>query len=248
MFQFFVEEGQVRNGLAYIKDSDVNHIRNVLRLKEGDRVQIVSENDLHLFLCTIQSEGENEIVCRVDETVLNETELPSRIYLFQGLPKSDKMEWIIQKAVELGVYEIIPVRTENAVVKLDAKKAAAKVTRWQTIAETAAKQTKRSHIPVVGEVMDFKDALHYMQDMDHRFMAYEKADAEGMDETRRLLSSVSQGQSAAIFIGPEGGFSPEEVNAAADAQVERITLGRRILRTETAGMTLLSWFVYLLEK
>ena len=248
MFQFFVENGQVRNGHAFITDQDVNHIRKVLRLKEGDRLQIVQRDDPHLYLCSIGTVGTEEIDCVVEETLLQETELSSRIYLFQALPKSDKMEMILQKAVELGVFEIIPVRTENAVVKLDEKRAKGKTERWKSIAEAAAKQSKRALIPDVHDVVSFREALQMMQSLDVKLMAYECLSRNSMEETREKLSSIRQGDSVGILIGPEGGFSPEEAQNAASAGICQIPLGKRILRTETAGLVLLSWLVYLLEK
>ena len=161
-----------------------------------------------------------------------EYELPNKIYLFQGLPKADKMELIIQKAVELGAFSIIPVETKRCVVKLDVKKAAKKVVRWQQIAESAAKQSKRMLIPEIHEVMTYKQALEF---------------AKGMKETREILSEIKPGQSVGIFIGPEGGFEEEEVAKALEAGAHAITLGRRILRTETAGLAILSVLMFQLE-
>ena len=174
-----------------------------------------------------------------------EAELPSKTYLFQGLPKGDKMELIIQKAVELGVYEIIPVATKRAVVKLDKKKSESKRKRWQSISESAAKQSKRLIVPEITSVMSFREAVEYAAGMDVKLMPYELA--EGMEETRHLLEGIVPGQSVAIFIGPEGGFSAEEAKLAAAEGLQPITLGKRILRTETAGMTVLSVLMYLLE-
>ena len=247
MFQFFVEKGQVRDGHAYITGGDVNHITNVLRLQCGDRLQVVQEEDPQLYLCAIARVDDGAVDCIIEQTMQNHSELPSRICLFQGLPKSDKMEWILQKAVELGVHEIIPVKTENTVVKLDRERSVGKVKRWQAIAEAAAKQSKRGTIPQVHEVLTYKEALAYMSALDVRLMAYEHADADRMEETRTILGSIRPGASIGILIGPEGGFSPREAEAAGDAGISRITLGRRILRTETAGLTVLSWLVYLLE-
>lgn len=172
-------------------------------------------------------------------------ELPARIFLFQGLPKADKMEWIIQKAVELGVYEVIPVATKRAVVKLDAKKAGAKVTRWNAIAEAAAKQSKRRIIPQVAECMSFKQAVQYAKDMSVKLIPYELS--EGMEETRKQIEYVQPGQDVAVFIGPEGGFAEEEIALAQEKGIAPITLGKRILRTETAGLTVLAWLMYQLE-
>lgn len=156
------------------------------------------------------------------------------------------MELIIQKAVELGVTEIVPVATKRCVVKLDDKKAVSKVARWQSIAEAAAKQSKRGIIPQVQNVQSYKAALAQASQMDVRLIPYELA--SGMERTREILSAIRPGQSVAIFIGPEGGFEENEIVLAGENNVEPITLGRRILRTETAGMTVLAWIGYLLEQ
>ena len=155
------------------------------------------------------------------------------------------MELIIQKAVELGAYEIIPVETKRCVVKLDGKKAAKKVERWQQIAESAAKQSKRMLIPNVHQVLSFKEALKYAEAMDIRLIPYELA--KGMQETKEILAAIEQGQSIGIFIGPEGGFEEKEVEAAISEGAKPITLGKRILRTETAGLAILSVLMFQLE-
>ena len=155
------------------------------------------------------------------------------------------MELIIQKAVELGVYEVIPVATNRAVVKLDEKKAAKKTERWNAIALSAAKQCGRSIIPQVTHVKGFGAALEYAAGLDIVLIPYELA--KGMEETKRLISSVEPGQSIGIFIGPEGGFEEEEIEKAVNMGALPITLGRRILRTETAGLTILSILMYHLE-
>lgn len=173
-------------------------------------------------------------------------ELPSRIYLFQCLPKSDKMELIIQKAVELGVYEIIPVASSRCVVKLDAKKEAGKIKRWQGISESAAKQSKRMVVPKIHSVMNFGEALRYADEMDVKLIPYELA--TGMAGTRELIGQIRPGQSIAVFIGPEGGFSEAEIEKAQEMGVLPVTLGKRILRTETAGLAVLSILMYHLEE
>lgn len=173
-------------------------------------------------------------------------ELPAQLYLFQGLPKSDKMELIIQKAVELGVYQVIPVATSRAVVKLDKKKEESKGKRWKAIAESAAKQSGRMMIPQVTSVMSFKEAIAYAAAFDMNLIPYELA--KGMAETKRILAKVKSGMKVGIFIGPEGGFDTREVEQAMAADVHPITLGRRILRTETAGMAALSILMFHLEQ
>lgn len=240
--------GHVRDGHAFITGSDVNHIGNVLRMKAGDRIEVIMEEDVQVYLCQITEVLPDEVRCSVMEAETFDAELPSRVFLFQGLPKSDKMELILQKAVELGVSSVIPVRTRNAVVKLDEKKAYGKIVRWQGIAEAAAKQSKRRVIPSVQTVVDFREAIKMMQELDVALLPYELQDPDSFRKTRELLSELKAGQSIGILIGPEGGFAEEEIQYAKDAGIRIITLGRRILRTETAGIAVLAWLVYLLEK
>ena len=246
MYQFFVEPTQIREHVITITGSDVNHIRNVLRMKTGEELAVSNGIDGKEYRCMIETIEEDQILCRLLFVKESDVELPARIYLFQGLPKADKMELIIQKAVELGVFQIIPVATKRAVVKLDEKKAAAKQTRWQAIAQAAAKQSKRRIVPEIASCMSFAQAVKYAESMDVKLIPYELA--EGMEDTRRLLETIKAGQSVAVFIGPEGGFAEEEIELAKEAGIAPVTLGRRILRTETAGMTVLSWLVYLLEQ
>lgn len=173
-------------------------------------------------------------------------ELPARIHLFQGLPKGDKMELIIQKAVELGAFRIIPVETKRVVVKLDSKKEEARIKRWNAISESAAKQSKRSIIPEVTGVVKYKDALQMAEDFGLKMIPYECA--KGMEETRRLLQTAEAGMDIAIFIGPEGGFEEEEIRQAGERGVSPVSLGRRILRTETAGLCVLSALMISLDR
>ncbi len=245
MYQFFVEPSQIQGNRIVITGSDVNHIKNVLRMKVGEELAISNGIDGKEYRCGIEEFAEDEVICTLRFVKEDGVELPSRIYLFQGLPKADKMELIIQKAVELGVYEVIPVAAKRAVVKLDEKKARTKVARWQGIAEAAAKQSKRGLIPQVQNVMSMKEAVRYAQNMDVKLIPYELA--EDMSKTKELISGLQPGQSVAVFIGPEGGFEEKEIAEAMENGIVPITLGKRILRTETAGFTVLSWLMYHLE-
>lgn len=244
MHHFFVTPQQVKEETIWIEGTDVNHIKNVLRMKIGEELQI-SDGNNKKYLCEIVSMTSDEVCVQIKEELQSDTELPSKIYLFQGLPKSDKMELIVQKAVELGAYEIIPVATKRAVVKLDDKKAAKKVERWNSIAEGGAKQSGRNVIPEVKRVMSYKEAIQYAKELDVVLIPYELA--EGMQETKEIISNVQPGQSIGIFIGPEGGFETAEVEYAIENGAKAITLGKRILRTETAGLTTLSILMYHLE-
>jgi 16S rRNA (uracil1498-N3)-methyltransferase len=213
-------------------------------MKPGEAVRI-SDGKGSCYDGTIDTLQSDEIIVRLTGEKMESTELPVEVVLFQGLPKSDKMEWIIQKNTELGVGAIVPVATSRAVVKLDEKKADSKVKRWNGIAEAAAKQSKRTLIPEVRSVLSFKQALLESATFDVKLMPYENA--EGMAFTRKCIGEIRPGAKVAVFIGPEGGFSEEEVKAASEMGFLPITLGRRILRTETAGMSVLSMISYALE-
>lgn len=247
MYQFFVEPHQINmdDKSVIILGSDVNHIKNVLRMRVGEEIAVSNGQDGKEYRCGILALEEDCIRCELRFVKEDGVELPSQIYLFQGLPKADKMELIIQKAVELGVYQVIPVSTKRCVVKLDDKKAKSKIARWQGIAEAAAKQSKRGIIPQVTEVMTFKNAVKMAADMEVRLIPYELAD--GMTKTKEIISKIQPGQRIAIFIGPEGGFEESEITEALENGIEPITLGKRILRTETAGFTILSWLMYHME-
>ena len=246
MYQFFVEPSQIQGNRIVITGSDVNHIKNVLRMKPGDEIAVSNGMDGKEYRCGIEAFTEDEIVCGLRFIKEDGVELPSKIYLFQGLPKADKMELIIQKAVELGAFEVIPVAAKRCVVRLDEKKAAGKISRWQGIAEAAAKQSKRAVIPKVHSVLSMKEAVAYAQNMDVKLIPYELA--EGMQHTKQMIEAVKPEQSIAVFIGPEGGFEESEIQMAREAGIEPVTLGRRILRTETAGFTVISWLMYQLEQ
>lgn len=244
MYQFFVPSENIQGNRIVITGDDVNHIKNVLRMKVGEEIAVSNGEDGKEYRCGIASIGD-EIVCTLRFIKEDGVELPTKITLFQGLPKADKMELIVQKAVELGAYEVVPVSMTRSIVKLDDKKQKTKITRWQSISEAAAKQSKRSIIPQIQPVMTMKQALSYAKEMDMLFVPYELAD--DMEKTRELFEEVKPGQHIGFFIGPEGGFDEAEIQLALDSGAQPITLGKRILRTETAGMTVLSILMYHLE-
>lgn len=248
MARFFVSPGQIDPASVSIFDGDVNHIRKVLRMKEGDELT-VSDGDGTDYFCRIRSISEEVVVCDIVDSWTSYVELPVKLYLFQGLPKADKMELIIQKAVELGAYEIVPVAMSRSIVKLDEKKAGKKTARWQGISESGAKQSGRAIIPEVKSPMSYKNALEYAKTLDAIIVPYEKAD--GIEVSRELISKLCSDEnikSIGIFIGPEGGFAEKEIEQALEAGATPITLGRRILRTETAGLAVLSILMYQLER
>lgn len=250
MYRFFVlpEDIDEQEGIIRIKGEDVNHIRNVLRMKPGEEVLLTSgrQNEPTDYVCAIEDFPEGEVLTKIQEKRSSEAELPSKIYLFQGLPKGDKLESIIQKSVELGVYKVIPTVMSRCVVKIDPKKAAKKTDRWNAIALSAAKQSKRGIIPGVSSPLTWKPALEAAGKLDRIIVPYE--DARGISHTREVLSSVKAGESVGVFIGPEGGFSEKEIEDLEMAGAEIVTLGHRILRTETAGPAILSMLMLHLER
>lgn len=246
MLHLFADPSNVQDELLTITGPEVNHIRNVMRLKPGEEISVSIGGDGKEYRYGIESYTEDSVLCRLRFVKDKEVELPVKVLLFQGLPKADKMDLIVQKAVELGAAEIIPVSMERCVVKLDAGKAAKKTARWQTIAESAASQSRRSIIPRVLAPMSMKEAVEYAKEQTEvRVIPYELQEDDG--SVKQYLESLKEGQSVSIFIGPEGGFAPGEVELAKEAGIRPISLGRRILRTETAGLAILSWLIYILE-
>ncbi len=246
MHRFYVNTSQINGSTIRIEGQDVNHIKNVLRMKQGEEIVICNGHGKDCY-CIISKVSDSEILADIQSEQDTGTELKTKITLFQGLPKKDKMELIIQKAVELGVYEIVPVMTKRVVVKLeDKKKESKKLERWQSIAEGAAKQSGRGIIPKILPVQTYKEALNNASNMSIGIIPYENA--KGMQYTREIIDNLSCHSSIAVFIGPEGGFEDGEIEQAIQQDINPITLGRRILRTETAGLCVLSMMVLKLEE
>ncbi|MBR5047524.1 MAG: 16S rRNA (uracil(1498)-N(3))-methyltransferase [Eubacterium sp.] len=247
MYQFFIEAHEVgEDGIHIRNPENINHIKNVLRMRPGEKIRLCCQETGREYLCSLDKLSPEEILARIEDICGESRELPCRITLFQGLPKGDKMEMIIQKAVELGADRIVPVTMKRCIMKLDEKKAAKKVERWNLIARSAAKQSGRNRIPEVAGVHSFQDALQEAGRMEAILIPYE--DAKGMSHTRQILADMKNKTSLAVFIGPEGGFEKSEVQAVEEAGGYSITLGHRILRTETAGLTTLSILMYLMEE
>ncbi|MBO5210877.1 MAG: 16S rRNA (uracil(1498)-N(3))-methyltransferase [Clostridia bacterium] len=244
MFNFFANENAKQNSQYIINGTDYNHIKNVLRMDIGDTCLISCGGKSDL--CKITAFYEDAVSLEIIEENYNDTELPVKIYLFQGLPKGDKMEYIIQKTVELGVFAVVPVQMKHCVVKLDDKKAKSKIARWQSISESAAKQSKRNIIPEIMDVCSFDKALDFAKTLDLIMVPYENMD--GMGATVEALSSLKTAKSVGIFIGPEGGFAEKEIEKAISSNAEIISLGKRILRTETAAITAVGMCMLEIEK
>ncbi len=247
MHTFFTDPSLISGQDLYIEGQDVNHITNVLRMKPGDVLNIRDGFSEDEYRCHIADISETRIHCRLDFLKKADVELPVEVTVCQGLPKGDKLETVIQKCTELGASRFIPVRTERSVVKLDRAKAAGKTERWRKIAEAAAKQSRRSRIPEVLEPMELPDLLSYVQNAGGTLlMPYELCG--GFDATRTALRQIAPGSRVTVFIGPEGGFSEQEILLSRNAGFLPVSLGKWILRTETAAMVVLSWLIYLFEE
>lgn len=245
MYHFFVDKNNIVDKTVIIEGQDFNHIKNVLRMREGEEISVGNGEDENEYRCAIERFEDDRVICKLLFIKEANVELPSKVILYQCLPKADKMEMIIQKCVELGVSEVIPVASKRCVVKLDDKKASSKISRWQAIAEAAGKQSKRAYVPLIGQVISFKDAVKDSARADVKLIPYELA--EGMEATKEAFDTIKEGKTIAVFIGPEGGFDESEIDEAVNSGIKPISLGRRILRTETAGMTVLAWIGYKLE-
>lgn len=246
MYRFYVSQSQIGEEEITIWDSDVNHIRNVLRLEKGDWL-VACDGEGKDYICRIKELSGTQVILSIEKTQGSGTELDTRITLFQGIPKKEKMEFIIQKAVELGVYEIVPVMMKRCVVKLsDEKKIQKKQERWQAIAEAAAKQCDRGIIPVVHAPVTVGEAFDMAGSLEYNMIPYELQD--GIQDSRVIVAEACSKSSLGIFIGPEGGLEREEVEQAIEIGAHPMTLGKRILRTETAGMALLSILMFQMQK
>lgn len=243
MYNFFVAKESVNGNKVKITGTDYNHITNVLRLKVGEEILISVLGASHLS--KIEDIDDSAVTVEIIKENYQDTSLPVKIHLFQGLPKSDKLELIIQKTVELGVESITPVEMERCVVKLDGKKKDGKTARWQAIAESAAKQSKRTNIPKVESVLSYKQMLEKVRDLDLFIIPYENA--KGMQATKETLQSIKSGMSVGVLIGPEGGFSDNEIELAKLLNAKTVSLGKRILRTETAAITAVSMLMLYAE-
>lgn len=245
MYRFYIEENQIGQEYIEVTGADVRHMTHVLRLEKGDWVVLCDQAGKD-YVCRIADTAKTSVLCHIEKVQDSGTELSSKIYLFQALPKQEKMEWIIQKAVELGVYAVVPIKTRRCVVKLnEEEKIKKKVARWQEIARAAGKQSDRGIIPEVYVPMDFGQALSMASSLECNLFPYELA--EGMEQSRKRMADAAASASVGIFIGPEGGFEEDEVKQAVEAGCQVISLGRRILRTETAGIAVLSILMFQMQ-
>ena len=240
MPKYFAESENIKDGTITIEGEEAKHILNVMRMQEGEEIVICDGKCVDYF-CVIKETAKNMLKAEIKEKRRSETEPETEIVLYQGLPKSDKMEFIIQKCVEIGVSRIVPVVTERAVVKIEkGAKEDKKTERWQKISEAAAKQSGRGIVPEIGRPIKFKDAIIEAKRYDNAVIPYENEKDRGIKE---FIKEAKKG-SVAIFIGPEGGFDTKEIEFAIENGVLPISLGKRILRTETAGIVTSAIILY----
>lgn len=244
MSKFFVKENQINNDKIHILGEDVNHIANVLRMKKEDEVQICNQETGENYITKIISFSKDEIECEIVKKIIETVESNVDITLFQGIPKFDKMELIIQKNTEVGVKKIVPVLMERTVVKLDEKTANKKIERWQKIAEVAAKQSMRDIIPEIENIIKLQDITK--QDYDVVLVAYENEEKNMLKQELKKLQGKDR-YKIAIVIGPEGGISEKEIEILKNMGTSFVSLGKRILRTETAGIVMSGNIMYELE-
>ncbi len=242
MQQIFVNSSPIDN-IITVTGEDAHHLIKVVRLRVGERIR-VSVSGTESYLCEVSKIFDKELIVSVVEPV-ESTELKNKIYLFQAVAKGDKLETIIEKSVELGVYEIIPVEMKNCVVKLDEKKRKNRLERYQAISVSAARQSKRSIVPQVHEFMSFSEALEYAKRLDVLLLPFESKN--GMKDTYDVLDGIKCRDSIGVFIGPEGGFDSTEIDMVKDI-CRVISLGKRILRTETAAIATMSMLMLKCEE
>ena len=249
MPKFFVENEAIQNQQIEIKGNDVNHIKNVLRKKLADEIVICNTDTAKDYLCKITKIEENVILTNIIEELESNTEAKVEVSIFQGLPKADKMELVIQKAVELGVHDINPVEMKRCVVKLNYKEKRKKQERWQKIAEVAAKQSGRNQIPPINDIISIKNICHLGQKYDIVLVAYEKEEQNKLRYELEKLKVMEKNHhlKIAIIIGPEGGIDDTEIKLLKENRAKVITLGKRILRTETVALQMLSVIMYEFE-
>jgi len=239
MPRFFIGPDQVNLPFVTIQGEDVHHISKVLRLKHGDSV-VLADGSGKEYVAVLEDLGPSRATARVKEIRPAHGEPPVDVYLLQGLPKGDKLDFVIQKCTEIGIKKIVPVNMDRTIVRLNHDKAAKRQERWQRIAEEAAKQCQRGIVPKVLPVTDLEQALASLPDSANIIVPWE---CERYLGAKELLAGLNDGP-VAILIGPEGGITPEEIEVARKFKAKTVSLGPRVLRTETAGLVILSLVLY----
>ncbi len=248
MPKFFITTNQIKENTIIIQNEDVNHIKNVLRAKIDDKIDICDTNTSKNYICQIKQIEEKNIYCDIIEEIESNVEPKMQISIYQGLPKADKMELVIQKSVELGVYNITPVKMKRCVAKLNEKDEIKKIQRWQKISEGASKQSGRDKIPTINPVISINSLCEKIKEYDLVLVAYENEKVNTLkQELKKIKDNKNKEIKIAIIIGPEGGIDKEEIAKFEEYNAKIITLGNRILRTETVALNMLSIIIYELE-
>jgi 16S rRNA (uracil1498-N3)-methyltransferase len=239
MHKFFVTEENIKNGYLWIGGEDVLHITKVLRLRRNDKIQVCCKGKE--YICEISEISKKDITCKIAESYSNNSEADIEITLFQGIPKGQKMDLIIQKCVEIGVVNIVPVITDRVVVKIEDRDISSKIERWRKIAEEAAKQSNRGIIPQIYDPISFDNSISYLKNLDLAIIPYENEKHYGLKNILKTRTDINK---IGVFIGPEGGFTSNEIDKCLINNIHPVTLGPRILRTETAGFVAAAIILY----
>lgn len=249
MPKFFVKSSQIKENKIYIQDENVNHIKNVFRKKVGDCITVCNEETRKNYLAEIIDINSNGVEANIVDEIKANTEPNVYIHIFQGIPKADKMELIIQKSVELGMAKITPVSMKRCIVKITSKDEAKKIQRWQKISESASKQCGRNIIPAIDNMVNVKDICNICKDYDCVLVAYENEEKNKLKNELQILKKQNKNNlKIAVVIGPEGGLEQEDVNYLKQNGAKIITLGERILRTETVALNIISCINYEFEE
>ena len=247
MPKFFVKNNQINENRIIIIGEDVNHIINVLRMKIGDKINLCNYENGKNYLVSILNYQKEKIECEIVKELESESETNADITMFQGIPKFDKMEFIIQKNTEVGIKKIVPVHMKRTIVKLNGKEDK-KIERWNKIAESSAKQSMRDIIPAIGKIITIKELTDEIQNFDLFLIAYENEKNNTLKNVLKSIKKKNGKYNIGILIGPEGGIDECEIEMLSNYENVRIvTLGNRILRTETAGLVIVSNIIYELE-
>jgi 16S rRNA (uracil1498-N3)-methyltransferase len=239
MARFYVPHPKIEKGKLKVEGQSVRHIRNVLRLKKGDGMTVFDGSGKE-YNGTIVGESSSSVIMAIQEVLPSKTESPLEITLAQSLLKGEKMDYLIQKATELGVREIVPFFSSRSIPLLEGSKRSAKLRRWVKIAIEASKQCGRGVVPVIQPIQEYSTLLLSASQDSLRLILWEREGAR----LRELLTSVKEKKKVFFMVGPEGGFSQEEVENATQAGFLSISLGERILRSETVSLSLLSILQY----
>lgn len=249
MSKFFVNREQIIDNQIKIIGQDVNHIKNVLRLEIGENIYICEKETAKNYNCIIRQIAKDFVKCEKLEEILESSEAKTYIHIFQGLPKADKLEWIIEKCTEIGVKEITPVVMKRTIVKLDDKDKSKKVARWRKITEVAAKQSGRDKILKVNDIINFKNVFEKLKEYDIVLIAYENEKNNTLKSVLKNANKEKEFLSIAVLIGPEGGIDNSEIELIKEnGEFDIITLGKRILKTETAPLVVSSNILYEMEE